>query len=107
MSDTSHEIVMRMSKHFAQEKGHPGDKIVKIEQLQDDVAEGLHNYEKQVLQLRSMVLQIPLSTELSANRYDTDDEVVLHVWTKTGESWDIKFRKHRYVNVLEMELGAS
>lgn len=35
--------------------------------------------------------QLPLTTFVGANRYDTDDEHVLHLWTSDGQSFDIRW----------------
>lgn len=35
---------------------------------------------------------IPINNTYLADRYDTDDKIMLHVW-KDGESWDIQIDK--------------
>lgn len=44
--------------------------------------------------LRRALLELPFGI-YQANRYDTDDELVLHLW-KDGESWDIRLKKSDY-----------
>lgn len=39
--------------------------------------------------LRDALLSLPLAVFEGANRYDTDDEHVLHLWAG-GQSWDIR-----------------
>lgn len=42
--------------------------------------------------LREALLALPITVFEGANRYDTDDEHVLHLWGG-GESWDIRLPK--------------
>ena len=37
---------------------------------------------------------LPSGTYLGANRYDTDDEHVLHLW-RDGQSWDLRVPRKR------------
>lgn len=44
--------------------------------------------------LKDQLAKIPQGAEYQANRYDTDDEQVLHLWnTLTGKSYDIRVKK--------------
>lgn len=40
--------------------------------------------------LREALLAVPRQVGIGWNRYDTDDEHVLHLWTDQGESFDIR-----------------
>lgn len=39
------------------------------------------------------VQALPQTVFVGANRYDTDNEHVLHLWTADGQSFDVRFRK--------------
>jgi hypothetical protein len=44
--------------------------------------------------LKEQLAKIPQGTEYQANRYDTEDEHVLHLWnTKEGRSYDLRVKK--------------
>ena len=43
-------------------------------------------------QIRSVLKSMPFSAEYKANRYDTDDEIVLSVWNE-GITYDIRIKK--------------
>lgn len=45
--------------------------------------------------LKKQILSIPIGTEYSANRYDTDNEHKLHLWDNKGNSFDISFKKQK------------
>lgn len=49
--------------------------------------------ESSIMKLKDQLLKIPQSTEYRANRYDTDDEYVLHLWNDKGNSYDIRIKK--------------
>lgn len=40
------------------------------------------------------IKNIPFGSEYYANRYDTDDEYVLHLW-KDNQSYDIRIKKEQ------------
>jgi hypothetical protein len=42
--------------------------------------------------LREAMESLPVGVYEGANRYDTDDEHVLHLW-KDGQSWDVRLPK--------------
>ena len=43
--------------------------------------------------MRKVINQIPEGTEYHANRYNTDDSLVLHIWDDEGNSLDLKVKK--------------
>lgn len=44
------------------------------------------------MEVRKVLTSMPFSAEYKANRYDTDDEMVLSIW-KDGKTFDIRIRK--------------
>lgn len=44
------------------------------------------------MSLREALESLPTAVYEGANRYDTDDEHVLHLW-RDGQSWDIRLPK--------------
>lgn len=42
---------------------------------------------------RMVVRAIPLGSDWRANRYDTDDEMVLHLHKPNGDSYDVRVPK--------------
>ena len=51
--------------------------------------------ESDATKIEAQVKSIPCNNFYSADRYDTDDEMVLHVWDKKDEnSFDIRIPKH-------------
>lgn len=43
--------------------------------------------------LRQQLLELPTSNEYKADKYETDNEVVLHLWLPDGRSFDLKRNK--------------
>jgi len=43
--------------------------------------------------LRAALIGLPQGVYIGANRYDTDDAHVLHLWNDKGESFDIEASK--------------
>lgn len=43
-------------------------------------------------QIRKVLKSMPMSADYKANRYDTDDEIVLSVWND-GKTFDIRMKK--------------
>lgn len=43
--------------------------------------------------LKEQLAKIPQGAEYLANRYDTDDEHVLHLWDGKGHSFDLRVKK--------------
>lgn len=53
----------------------------------------IESMQKQIDDLKQQIIKIPMSSEYHANRYDTDDEYVLHFWTSNGQNYDIRIKK--------------
>lgn len=45
------------------------------------------------LRVMQQVAGLPQTVFTGANRYDTDNEHVLHLWTASGESYDVRWPK--------------
>lgn len=43
--------------------------------------------------LRDALRDLPASNEYKADKYETDDEIVLHLWLPDGRSFDLKRNK--------------
>lgn len=43
--------------------------------------------------VETQVRELPMGLFVGANRYDTDDTHVLHLWTGAGESYDVRWPK--------------
>jgi len=44
--------------------------------------------------LKEQLAKVPQGADYQANRYDTEDEHVLHLWnTKEGHSYDLRVKK--------------
>jgi len=43
--------------------------------------------------LKDQLVKVPTGAEYHANRYDTDDEHVLHLCDEKGRSFDLRVRK--------------
>ena len=49
-------------------------------------------HERDITKIKKTLLSMPQSAEYKANRYDTDDEIVLSVWNE-GQTFDIRIFK--------------
>lgn len=52
-------------------------------------------YDCQLAKVKELVRTIPQGTEYHANRYNTDNEYVLCIWTN-DKTYDIRFKKSKY-----------
>lgn len=82
--DVARELTQAYIEHF-------GASFVNIDKLDEMIAATLKIF------IREMIQQIPCDTGWRVNRYNTDDEVVLHFWRNVsghGEhSFDIRVDK--------------
>lgn len=45
------------------------------------------------LPIEQQISRLPMRTDYQANRYDTDNETILHLWDSDGHSYDVRFTK--------------
>lgn len=43
--------------------------------------------------LKEQLAKVPIGAEYNANRYDTDDEHVLHLYDEKGQCYDLRVKK--------------
>lgn len=76
---------------------------IEIEMKLKDETIHMHNTSDPVGQVQSLPKGM-----YQANRYDTDNESVLHLWNDKGESFDIAVKKpHRHLTVEGDEVAPS
>jgi len=46
-----------------------------------------------MVSLKDQLQRVPPGAEYHANRYDTEDEHVIHLWDEKGRSYDLRVRK--------------
>ena len=51
-------------------------------------------FDEDEIDIETQMKAIPMNI-YKANRYDTDDEVVVHLWDADGNSFDIRIPKHQ------------
>lgn len=69
-------------------------KLSQMDEFAFNIQAKLEEAEKEVGRLKEQINSIPISNNYEANRYETDDEIVLHLWeVNGGGSYDIRFNK--------------
>ena len=69
------------------------EKVEEFKYVQKHYEERLSRLRYNYVMLRKAVRVIPEATDYQANRYETDDEIVLTIH-KENETYDIRFFKH-------------